>query len=79
MSQIFYLNFVIMTKNLSIGVNRNIITYSTTYDKQKMWQTVTLNEMYTIFIVSEIWKKKPTNAYTFIITPQYLKRVEVEE
>ena len=48
-----------------------------------MWQTVpfafNLNEMYTIFIVSEIWKKKPTNAYTFIITPQYLKRVEVEE
>ena len=60
-----------MTKNLSIGVNRNIITYSTTYDKG--------NEMYTIFIVSEIWKKKTTNAYTFIITPQYLKRVEVEK
>ena len=37
------------------------------------------NEIYTIFIVSEIWKTKPTNAYTFIITPQYLKRVEVEK
>jgi len=60
-----------MTKNLSTGVNRNIITYSTTYDNT--------NEMYAIFIVSEIWKKKTTNAYTFIITPQYLKRVEVEK
>ena len=35
--------------------------------------------MNTIFIVSEIWKKKPTNAYTFNITPQYKKRVEVEK
>ena len=35
--------------------------------------------LYTIFIVSDIWKKKPTNAYTFIITPQYLKRVKVEK
>ena len=37
------------------------------------------NEIYTIFIVSENIKKRPTNAYKFIITPQYLKRVEVEE
>ena len=52
------------------SVNRNIIIYTAIYDRTKHIQ---------FSIVSENIKKRPTNAYTFIITPQYLKRVEVEE
>ena len=76
-SQIFYLNFVIITKNLSTGVYREIVAYTTTSDIGKMWQTE--RNMYNFHSFTKYGKRKPTNSYTFIVTPQYLKRVEAEK
>ena len=70
-SQIFYLNFVIITKNLSTGVYREIVAYTTTSDIQR--------NMYNFHSFTKYGKRKPTNTYTFIVTPQYLKRVEAEK
>ena len=54
-SQIFYPNFVIITKNLSTVVNRNIITYTTHMILGKCGK---LNEIYAIFIVSDNMEKE---------------------
>lgn len=71
-SQIFYLNFVIITKNLSTGVYREIVAYTTTSDIGKMWQTGTFdfnntNEICTIFIVSQNMEKENKQTHIHLL------------
>ena len=71
-SQIFYLNFVIITKNLSTGVYREIVAYTTTSDIGKMWQTGTFafnntNEICTIFMVSQNMEKENQQTHIHLL------------